>query len=441
MQQKQIQKIAQKLSLTQGMQQSIAILAKSTIELRELIESSVLENPFLEFEGSFDDSTDEKGDFTRHTTQQEIIERLTVKELTLKEHLISQIGIVFIDQKDRQIAYYLTDLIDENGYLFCDFSGIARMLNARLSQIEKVLKQLQTFDPIGVYASSLAESLEIQAKEKEWYNEKFSILLANLDLVAKLEFDKLLRICDVKEAVLKRMMRNLKSLNPKPGKNYFSHPVEMVIPEIIVASDVDGNCDLFYNDISLPRLSINDYGCQQSKKLSKEDREFIAAYKNSAKQILSFIKNRESMMLRVVKEIVRQQKDFFKHGVRYLRPMLIKDVAKNIGVHESTISRVSNKYIQTSYGIFRIKSFFSGSVKSAFTEGEYSTQVVKSKMQSMIKSEYDSPSLSDEKISYILKEKFDIVISRRAVAKYRQELGIPSLSMRKRLMRVSGCSK
>ncbi|WHA05484.1 RNA polymerase factor sigma-54 [Candidatus Bandiella numerosa] len=442
--QKQIQKLSQKMVLSRNMQQSINILSMQTIDLKNFIEKEIIENPFLEMDDSMNFENNSINQVSIHKersggdnnfNQEELLSKLVDKSLTLKEYIVSQINLTLLNNDDKLIAYYMTDMLDENGYLRKSEKSIAEELKIPAQKIEAVIKILKTFDPLGVFSINLEECLKMQAIEKNIYDEKFQKLLDNLDLLAKLDFKSLKKACEISEENLQNLISELKKLNPKPGRDFITTGVQMAIPEIMIGGNKEYGFYPVLNDNAIPNCFYQNY--VNSKHLNSDEKEFCLKRKNTAIEIVNALSKRKKLLLNVAEKILEFQYEFFANGVNFLKPLVITDIAKKLEVNESTISRISNKFIETPHGVFEIKFFFSSKIKAEFTESHHSSTSVKNKIKNVISGEENNNILSDEAVSNILKEHYNILISRRTVAKYRESMKIPSSAIRKRLRKMS----
>lgn len=360
-------------------------------------------------------------------------------ELSLKEHILSQLPLVLETPAERLIGQYLTDLVDEAGYLQGDAEAVAERLGTDVEAIEAVIGKLQTLDPAGIFARSLAECLAIQLKEQNRYDPQIAALLSNLHLLASHDFAKLRRQvgCDVDD--LSDMINEIKRLNPKPGLQFGSVAVQPVVPDVIVRASRDGSWLVELNSETLPRVLVNrTYLTMVSKATrSESDKDYLTDCLQNANWLVKSLDQRARTILKVAEEIVRQQDGFLTHGVQYLRPMNLKTVAEAISMHESTVSRVtSNKYMATARGIFELKYFFTSSIGSAGDGEAHSSEAVRHRIRQLVDAEQARSVLSDDKIVEVLKGE-GIDIARRTVAKYREAMKIPSSVQRRREKRLA----
>ena len=426
------------------MQQSINILSMQTIDLKNFIEKEIIENPFLEMDDSMNFENNSINQVSIHKersggdnnfNQEELLSKLVDKSLTLKEYIVSQINLTLLNNDDKLIAYYMTDMLDENGYLRKSEKSIAEELKIPAQKIEAVIKILKTFDPLGVFSINLEECLKMQAIEKNIYDEKFQKLLDNLDLLAKLDFKSLKKACEISEENLQNLISELKKLNPKPGRDFITTGVQMAIPEIMIGGNKEYGFYPVLNYNAIPNCFYQNY--VNSKHLNSDEKEFCLKRKKKTIEIVNSKKKKKKLLLNLAEKILEFQYEFFANGVNFLKPLVITDIAKKLEVNESTISRISNKFIETPHGVFEIKFFFSSKIKAEFTESHHSSTSVKNKIKNVISGEENNNILSDEAVSNILKEHYNILISRRTVAKYRESMKIPSSAIRKRLRKMS----
>ena len=370
------------------------------------------------------------------------IDGLSADRPTLAEHLHDQARAAFRDPRSHAIAAYLIDLVDEAGYLSEPLEEVARRLGIDLAQAEEVLAVLQTFDPAGVCARSLSECLKIQAREADRLDPAMEALLDNLDLLARGDLPALRRICGVDQEDMADMIQELRSYNPKPGLAFGSVTTQTVVPDIYVRKMASGGWGVELNAATLPRVLVNrTYYAELSARASKAERLFLSECLQSANWLVKALDQRARTILKVATELVRQQEDFFEHGVRALKPLNLKHIAEAIGMHESTVSRVTaNKFLACHRGVFELKYFFTSAIQSADGGDAHSAEAVKQRIKELIDQEKPGAILSDDKLVEILvAEKFDI--ARRTVAKYREALKIPSSVQRRRLKMLEAGQK
>ena len=362
------------------------------------------------------------------------LEAFVSAEITLADHLSRQLVLTITEPVRRIIGQHLIDLVDEAGYLRGDLPAVAEKLGAPLAEIEAVLAVLQTFDPPGVCARDLAECLTIQLKERDRYDPAMAALVANLDLLAKRDFGVLKRVTAVDEEDLTDMIAEVRRLNPKPGLAFGGGVVQPIVPDVFVRPAPDGSWNVELNADTLPRVLVNQSYYASVSKTAKTEKEknFLTECFQTATWLTRSLDQRARTILKVSTEIVRQQDAFLAHGVQHLRPLNLRIVADAIGMHESTVSRVTaNKYMATPRGIFELKYFFSSSIASADGGEAHSAEAVRHRIKQMIDAESPADVLSDDTIVQRLKDA-GIDIARRTIAKYREAMKIPSSVQRRR---------
>ena len=362
------------------------------------------------------------------------LEAFVASEKTLAEHLSDQLGLAVADPTKRLVGLTLINEVDETGYLRADLAGVAERLGARPELIEEMLSLIQSFEPTGVGARDLAECLAIQLRERDRFDPAMATLLENLDLVARRDMAGLMRLCGVDADDLVEMLQELRSLNPKPGNAYGSTVVQPVIPDVLVRPAPDGSWLVELNSGTLPRVLVNQayYATVAKKRRSDGDKTYLADCLQSANWLVKSLDQRARTILKVASEIVRQQDGFLAEGVEHLRPLNLKTVAEAIGMHESTVSRVtSNKYMATPRGIFEMKYFFTAAIASAAGGEAHSAEAVRHRIRLLIADEAAEAILSDDTIVKLLRGA-GVDIARRTVAKYREAMRIPSSVQRRR---------
>ena len=361
------------------------------------------------------------------------LESFVSVETTLAEHLARQLTLAITDPVERIIGQHLVDLVDEAGYVRGDLPAIAEKLGAPPEQVEKVLLVLRTFDPPGVCARDLSECLAIQLRERDRYDPAMRALIEHLDLLAKRDYAELKRVCGVDEEDLKDRTGEIRRLNPKPGLAFGGGVVQPVVPDVFVRAHPDGTWAIELNSETLPRVLVNQsYYAKVSKNVSEKERSFLTECLQTATWLTRALDQRARTILKVSTEIVRQQDAFLAYGVQHLRPLNLRTVADAIGMHESTVSRVTaNKYMATPRGIFELKYFFSSSIAATGYGEAHSSEAVRHRIKEMIDAEKPEAVLSDDTIVQRLREA-GIEIARRTVAKYREAMRIPSSVQRRR---------
>ena len=355
-------------------------------------------------------------------------------EPTLAEHLEAQVGAAAPDVATEFVARYLIGLLDEAGYLPVPLREVAGDLGIPLAEAEQALTVVQSLDPTGVGARTLSECLALQAREADRYDPCMERLIANLDLVARGEFARLKRMCDVDDEDFADMLSELRGYDPKPGLRFGGGEREPVVPDILITPGPKNTWTIALNEATLPRLIVNRRyyvelrdGCHD-----KASKSWLGEKLADANWLIKALDQRQKTILKVAAEIVKQQDGFFRKGVSLLRPLTLRTVAEAIEMHESTVSRVtSNKYLHCDRGTFELKYFFTSGVASADGEGAVSAEAVKAQIRALCDAEDPGDILSDDALVDLLKAKgFDL--ARRTVAKYREAIGIGSSVQRRR---------
>lgn len=449
---KQIQTLQQKqtLTMTTSMHQSISILQMSNIELAEFAAQELNKNPFIEDASVSVENQKPKKEEVKTAlkdslsmpqptsysgySSQDYISNIA-SEKSLKEHIVEQINLSFEYQKDKLIAHFLLDSLNGSGYLKVSTKEAAEILKCEESLVKNVLKELQTFDPTGIFARDLKECLLIQLNDQEQVDQSLLTMVKNIDLIASGNLKKLSKLCNVNIVNISSMIKQIKLLNPKPTNGFYVEPTSYKIPDVILTFLEDGTAKLESNPESMPRLRVSQEYYVQIKDTmhNKREKEFTKNEIEAANTIVKSIEQRSHTILKVATAIVEEQIDFFTRGVMYLTPMTLNKIAALTDFNESTISRsTANKYISTPSGIFELKYFFSSSLGTTrATDKNVSSTKAKEIIKQIILGEESDNILSDDDISEQL-SKFNISIARRTVAKYREAIGIPTSSVRKR---------
>jgi RNA polymerase sigma-54 factor len=362
------------------------------------------------------------------------LEAFVSAETTLADHLSAQMALAIPDPARRMIGQYLIDMVDEAGYVAGDLDAVADKLGAPLGEVEAVVAVLQTLDPPGICARNLTECLAIQLKDRDRFDPAMQELVSHLDLLAKRDFGTLRRLCGVSDEDLVDMIGEIRNLNPKPGTAFGSTLVQPIVPDVFVRAAPDSTWQIELNSDTLPRVLINRRYYAEVSKGTRSDGEksYLADCLQTATWLVRALDQRAKTILKVSSEIVRQQDAFFSKGVQHLRPLNLKTVADAIGMHESTVSRVTaNKYMATTRGIFELKYFFTSSIASADGGDAHSAEAVRHRIRLLIDAETPADVLSDDMIVARLRAA-GIDIARRTVAKYREAMRIPSSVQRRR---------
>ncbi len=458
------QEQTQKLMMTPELRIAIKILQYSAIELAEYIQQEAAENPVLEireeageensdetietevtreeleekydidWEDYFADRSDLGFQGTRREEAEELkYEQFISKAPTMHEHLIFQLSLLELTKVERKVGEYLIGNLDDYGYLQVSVEEAAQKFSLTIEEIEAILKMIQSFEPYGVGARNLVESLVIQAENLKIMTPLVKrIIEFYLPELAKGKIAKIAQELNVETGEVQQALDIIKKLDPKPGRNFSSaNDVRYIVPDIVLER-IDGEYVVLVNDTAFPRLGINNsYRELLKKEENSEAKAFVEQKLNSAAWLIKSIEQRRLTLYKVAQCLVEFQRDFLDHGVRYLKPLNMKQVATRVGVHESTVSRATaGKYAQTPQGVYELKYFFTSGVEN-LAGGFTSAESVKKSIVDLINVEDSKSPFSDQKICDLLNLK-GINISRRTVAKYRDELGISPASVRKR---------
>ncbi len=369
------------------------------------------------------------------------LERLGSGEISLRDHLVEQVTRAGFSPVDSAIALVLIDMVDEGGYLRGALEEVADQLGCELARVEQVLSRCQGFEPTGVMARSVEECLSLQLRERDRLDPAMAALLGNLALLARSDMTGLMRVCGVDMDDLRDMIAELRNLTPRPGAAFGHEVAQTVVPDVVVSADPLGGWRVELNADTLPRLLIDRryHASVQAGARSDAEKVFVAECLNQANWLIKSLDQRARTILKVASEIVRQQDAFLAFGVECLRPLNLKTVADAIGMHESTVSRVtSNKYVLTPRGTYELKFFFTAAIASTSGGATHSAEAVRHRIKTMIDAEgAEGAVLSDDRIVEILKEA-GVDIARRTVAKYREALRIPSSVERRRRFKAAG---
>ena len=472
--------LSQRLELRQGqglvmtpqLQQAIKLLQLSTLELAAFVEAELERNPLLERADPEPTEPEEQADAPerdldvpledlhpdlssadlsdagappltdwsrvgagqRSEDLPDVLDGPSTEPISLAEHLEQQLCEIGFAPQDRLVAAALIDRLDEWGYLRADLPDLAAQLGYPQPKLEAVLTTLQGLEPTGVFARSLAECLALQLKERNRFDPAMAALLERLDLLARNNFKELQAICRVDADDLSEMIAEIRSLTPKPGAAFGGIPAQTITPDVYVFRSPDEGWTVELNSEALPRVLMNTRYAATVGAAARKDTEkaFLSECSASANWLVKSLDQRARTILKVAREIVRQQDGFLAYGVTHLRPLNLKAVADAIGMHESTVSRVtSNKYMGTPRGVFELKYFFTAAISAADGGEAHSAESVRHRIKTMIEAERPDNVLSDDRIVDILREA-GIDIARRTVAKYRESLRIPSSLERRR---------
>ena len=465
---------SQKLVMTPELIQAIKILQFNIQELDTYVQDQVLANPVLEQElpaeeekpdhetvdaetreersapekpaepdweeyirGSYEEGRDGQWDrqwIERQDDEADVFERYVTSDMTLPEHLLFQLQFAVHTEEDSRIGEYIIESLDENGYLTTPTNEIARALQVPEEHVDDVLRIVQGLDPAGVGARDLKECLLIQLESLGVLTDEFRAVVAeHLEDIASNRLNVIARTVGVTVEEVQQMADAIRRLEPKPGRQFSSgEETKYIIPDVIVEKTDDG-FTVTVNGSSTPSLRVSSY-YRKLLHQAKDDEQlssYLSERVNSALWLIRSIDQRKQTIYNVAEAIVRHQKEFFEHGSKYMKTLTLRDIAEDVGIHESTVSRsINGKYLQCCHGIFELRHFFSAGIKAGSGEG-VSSSSVKEFIKEIVDGEDPKKPYSDQAIVGMLTEK-GFEISRRTVAKYRDEMNIPSSSRRKR---------
>ncbi|SCY48261.1 RNA polymerase factor sigma-54 [Microvirga guangxiensis] len=371
-----------------------------------------------------------QGAASAHSGLEPELEATLAGAQSLTGYLEAQLNMASADPASREIGRHLIHSLNDAGYLTETLEDLARRLNVPLDRAEAALRLVQSFEPSGIGARNLQECLEIQLRERNRLDPAMQLLLSRLDLVARQDYAALEISCGVDREDLIDMLAEIRRLEPKPGLSFTAAPIDVLVPDVLVRSGADGSFILELNPDTLPRILFNrTYYAEVAKAVRKDDdKSFLSDCLQSASWLTRSLDQRARTILTVATEIVRQQEGFFHKGIASLRPMTLKSVAEAVGMHESTISRVTaNKAIGSGGVTYPMKFFFN----AATGEGEHAARAVRHRIRQLIEAETPDHVLSDEALAQRLKAE-GIAAARRTVAKYREAMRIPSSAQRRK---------
>ncbi len=474
---------SQSIVMTPQLRQAIKLLQFSNQELTQYVEDEMEKNPFLDkkqlnkidkndvnisvdktedssaamssgesmkddpalsdIENRWDEdrsySTNTKRNNISNEDLSSIENRIAGPKKNLRDHLLEQILLDIPKGEERNIAFLLLDVIEPSGWINTDLKIISEKGKVSIESVNNVLFKLQKMDPCGVFARNLGECLKIQLEENGDLSKENLILTENLQLLAKGEIKKLCKITSFNEVELSESINIIKKLNPKPGEGFEVDRLNIEPPDVMVTKSNKG-WKVSLNKSTLPNLHVNEDFAGEIKghNNNEDDKKYIGDAINSARWLMRAIEQRNNTTLKVAFAILKQQKEFFNKGPGHLKPLVLKDVADSIKMHESTVSRVTrSKLLQTPWGLFQMKDFFSGSINSTDQNKEAcASKTVRETLKVIIDKEIDCKPYSDDDLSKIMKEK-GVSVARRTVAKYREMMNIPSSAERRRLMRLN----
>lgn len=420
----------QSLVVNQQLQQAITFLQMSNAELQAFIESQADENPFvrLKLHGSAP-ARGLPGAGGAPDGDRDRIGALADTCPSLFTHIAQQVASLCLDAQDLELAEAFMEALAPSGWLDMPVHEIAQRAGVGQDAAKAMLVRLQALEPTGVFARDLAECLRLQAAERGLLTPAFSKLLDNLPMLAAAELQALCRVCGIDMSALRCMLRDLRTFNPKPGAQFDQSPLPMREPDLLVQAVPQGGWRIDLNNATLPCVVVTDNDTPTGTRGNAA--EYLAERLSVARWLLRAVDYRNQTVLKIGAEILRSQRAFFEHGADHLRPMILKDIAEAVGVHESTVSRVSNAVtMATPHGVMALKRFFSAALP--IEDGESgSAEAVRARIKRLIQSEPRERPFSDERLVQMLAQE-DVCVARRTVAKYREQLRIPTSALRRR---------
>ncbi|WP_201714100.1 RNA polymerase factor sigma-54 [Rossellomorea arthrocnemi] len=431
-----------KLQMTQQLSQAITILQYSTMELNAYLEAKQLENPLIQIEPPKKDPLHQREPFTykRQAGNQENTvdwyEYVSVPKRTLMDVLSVQLNLKSLTSLDKKVMEELIYSLDDNGYLRVDEESFTEKHGLELEQLENYINRIQELEPAGIGARSLKECLSLQLQRKEDVPLLATMIIENhFQAFAEKKWKAIAKELAVELKDIQKAADFIRHCNPRPGSEYSQHIAEYIIPELVV-NVVDGHTVAvsLYDGTTVNVTYNEEYTDFQKAHPDKEVQSYLQEKEQDFQWLLQSLRQRKQTILKVGRMLAEKQKAFFLKGPSAIQPLTLKQVADEIDVHESTISRaVKGKYMQTPYGIFELKYFFTSAIKSVRLEDSEaaSARTVKNELQKLIEEEDKKKPLSDQKIVNLLLDK-GYEVSRRTIAKYRDQMGITSSTMRKR---------
>ncbi|WP_198377624.1 RNA polymerase factor sigma-54 [Neoroseomonas rubea] len=474
---------SQQLVMTPQLRQAIKLLQSSNIEVAAFVEEELERNPLLErdereppgpdagrstdplpaaaeapdaaeaarsdvlpaenaapldteWDNVYDAGTPPMGSGGRADFEDDLsgIEAMAAPEKNLREHLAEQLRLTFSDARDRMIAANFLALVDAAGRLPVDSATVAAALGCEEAVVEAVRARMQRFDPVGMFCRDLRECLMVQLQDRNRYDPAMAALLDNLEMLARRDLKGLQRVCGVDAEDMAEMVAELRRLDPKPGASFDAPPAPTLVPDVLLRRGPGDGWVVELNPETLPRVLVNRgfHARAVVGVKSRDEKAWLAERFQTASWLVKSLEQRATTILKVASEIVRRQDGFFRHGIAHLRPLILRDVAEEVGMHESTVSRVtSNKAIATPRGTFELKYFFTTAIAGTAGGDSVSAEAVRHRIKAMVDAEAADDILSDDAIVERLRAE-GVDIARRTVAKYRDALRIPSSVQRKR---------
>lgn len=425
---------SQKLQLvmTNKMEQQLSLLHMPMGELESFLMDQALENPLIDIE-TFDNDRINVKKRKKDTNSELNWLNNIVQPQNLYDFLLEQLSFLPLKHKDQEIMKYLIFLVDENGYFRGDLEEVSKHFNVPIELVEQALYSLQSFEPVGVGARTLQECLLLQIREIGDYNELADVIISHyFEQLVERKWKEISNSIGVDMTEIQNIFDLIKHLNPKPASCYQNDLPQLIKSDIIIIENCDGFVAKINNEL-YPKLSTDSYYSERIEQSPLYDEsKYLSEKYEHLHWLQKSLEKRKTTLVRVMQAIIEKQTDFFQKGSSYLRPLTIKEIAEIVELHESTVSRaVNGKYVQTPHGLFELKYFFT---TSKITDGnnEISSEVVKEWIAAIVTEENKQKPLSDQKILEILFADKGLTLNRRTVTKYREQLGIPSSTKRKR---------
>lgn len=478
-------KLGQSQTMTPQLQQAIRLLQLSSVELSVAVQDALDSNMMLELDERtslndaydstvevednqiFDDEADtdlvsvvteetstsncweeiydgaiSAGGMVARSNDQSEFEVLRTTDETLRGHLLWQLNLLSLTDIDRAIAFAIIDMLNENGYLESDLTVVCETVNGydeiqiEVDEVAAVLKQVQGLDPAGIAARDLRECLLLQLEQLDltvpWLKEAKQVCTQHLDVLASRDYGLVMRSLKLSQDELRLVLDLIQSLNPRPGAVFNEEPPEYVVPDVYVRKEKD-YWKVELNSEALPQIRVNRYYASMIKRADNSaDNNSLKSHLQEAKWFIKSIQSRSKTLLRVATAIVERQHEFLRDGDEAMRPLVLQDISQAVGMHESTVSRITTrKYMHTERGIYELKYFFSSHVATTYGSDASST-AIRAVMRKLISAENSEKPLSDSKIATLLSDQ-GVNVARRTVAKYREAMQIPPSSARRQL--------
>ncbi|MBD5641831.1 MAG: RNA polymerase factor sigma-54 [Desulfovibrio sp.] len=463
-------KLSQQLVMTPQLQQAIRLLQLSRLELQEMVQQEMLENPFLEEtytdtladaqpvedrtgneneaydrdlarDASWEDYLGEFASTPKSSEKREFeagdeispLEARCAAKPTLEGHLLWQLRLSTLTDKQKEIGEIIIGNLSSNGFLQADNEELAGLCGCSPAEVEEVVKKIQLMDPVGVASRNLRECLVVQLKNLNYDRDPILMDLVenHLDDLEARRYKPLLKKFRIDLEDLQEYLAIIQSLDPMPGSSFGDGEPTYVSPDVFVYKMGD-EFVIMLNDGDLPQLRLSDLAEMDISAASDQEKEYFNDKIRSASWLIRSLYQRQRTLYKVTESIVRHQKEFFEKGITHLQPLILKDIADDVEMHESTISRITtNKYVATPHGIFELKFFFNSGLE-VDNGSSVGSESVKALIRKFISEEDPKNPLSDEKIGEMLKDELKVNIARRTVAKYRTAMDIPSSSRRRK---------